>query len=308
MGNASRTTSRRAVAIVGAGALGRVLARRLTQQGYPVTAVLSRNRTSARALAREVGAAVGSDDWNDLPFDVSVVMVCVPDDAIPAVAASLADLPRDWASTVVGHTSGARTAEALAPLARAGAATFSFHPMQTFTSESDPSAFDGIYVGVEGDPDAVPFGAQLASDLGAQAVRVPTEAKTRYHLAAAVASNGLVALMGMVNEIIASAGLDADDGLALMRPLIERTQANVAAHAPEGALTGPAARGDLGTVNAHLEALATHLPHLLPAYAALTNEMVRLAVRSGRLDAGQAEPVLDALHDALPESDSPSAG
>jgi predicted short-subunit dehydrogenase-like oxidoreductase (DUF2520 family) len=137
---------------------------------------------------------------------------------------------------------------------------------------------------------------------------VPAEAKTRYHLAAAVASNGLVALMGMVNEIIASADLDADDGWALMQPLIERTQANVAAHAPEGALTGPAARGDLKTVNAHLEALATHLPHLLPAYAALTNEMVRLAVRSGRLDAGQAEPVLDVLHNALQERDSPSAG
>lgn len=296
------------MAIVGAGALGRVLARRLAQRGYAVTAILSRERASARALADEVGASVGSDDGANLPFDVQGVMVCVPDDAIPAVASSLADLPRDWGSTIVGHTAGALAADALAPLAAVGAATLSFHPMQTFTPESAPSAFDGIYVGLEGDPDAVQFGAQLASDLGARAIRIPTEAKTRYHLAAALASNGLVALMGMVNEIFASAGIDPDDGTALVQALVENTQANIGARGPEGALTGPAARGDLGTVTAHLEALATHLPHLLPAYVALTNEMVRLAMRSGQLDANRAEPLLDALHDALHERGSQLTG
>lgn len=296
------------MAIVGAGALGRVLARRLAQRDYAVTAILSRERASARALADEVGASVGSDEWADLPFDVRGVMVCVPDDAIPAVASSLADLPRDWGSTIVGHTAGVLAADALAPLAAVGAATLSFHPMQTFTPESAPSAFDGIYIGLEGDPDAVQFGAQLADDLGARTVKIPTDAKTRYHLAAALASNGLVALMGMVHEIFASAGIDSDDGTALVQALVERTQANIEAHSPEGALTGPAARGDLGTVAAHLEALATHLPHLLPAYAALTNEMVRLAVRSGQLDADRAEPLLDALHDALHESGSQPTG
>lgn len=302
MGDASRSTSRQRIAIVGAGALGSTLARRLAERGYTVAAILSRRRKSAVTLARDVGAEVGSDDWADLPFDVSVVMVCVPDDAIPTVASALADLPRDWASTVVAHTSGALAADALAPLADVGATLLSFHPMQTFTPESDPAAFADICVGVEGHPDAVQFGAQLAEDLGARAVTVPTEAKPRYHLAAALASNGLVALMGMVNEILASAGIDSEEGTALVQPLMESTQANVADTSPEAALTGPAARGDLGTVTAHLDVLTDHLPHLLPAYAALTNEMVRLAVRNGRLGSDQAEPLLDALHEALRDS------
>ena len=302
MGDASRSTSRQRIAVVGAGALGSALARRLTQQGYAVAAVLSRRRESAAALAQEVGAEIGSDDWADLPFEIPVVMVCVPDDAIPTVASALADLPRDWASTIVAHTSGALAADALAPLADAGAIPLSFHPMQTFTLESDPVVFEDICVGVEGHPDAVQFGAQLAEDLGARAVTVPTEAKPRYHLAAALASNGLVALMGLVNEILASAGIESEEGTALIQPLMESTQANVAATSPEEALTGPAVRGDLGTVTAHLETLTDHLPHLLPAYAALTNEMIRLAVRSGRLGSNQAEPLLDALHEALQDS------
>jgi predicted short-subunit dehydrogenase-like oxidoreductase (DUF2520 family) len=306
MDDASASKPRREVAIVGAGAVGSALARRFSEHRYAVTAILSRTREPAAALAREVGAPMGSSDWDDVPLDVPLVMLCVPDDTIRSVATSLAALPRPWSSMTVAHTSGALSADALAPLAHAGAVTLSFHPIQTFTAASTSSAFDDIYVGIEGRPEAVQFGAQLARDLGVQAVTVPTAAKGRYHLAAAIASNGLVALMGIVNEIIATTGIDIDDGAALVGPLVESTWAHVAAMSPEEALTGPAARGDVGTVAAHLETTAAHLPHLLPAYAALTNEMVRLAVRSGHLEADRADRLLDVLHDALHSNMDPT--
>lgn len=306
MEDASVSIPRREVAIVGAGAVGSALARRFKKQGYAISAVVSRTRASAAALAREVGAATGSSDWGDLPFGVPIVVLCVPDDAVRSVASSLAALPRPWSSMTVIHTSGALPADVLAPLARAGAVTLSFHPMQTFTSASPSSAFDDIYVGVEGDPDAVQFGVQLADDLGVRAVTVPTAAKSQYHVAAALASNGLVALMGIVNEIVDTIGIDIYNGTALVGPLVESTWAHVAATSPEEALTGPAARGDIGTVSAHLETTASHLPHLLPAYAALTNEMVRLAVRSGQLEADRAERLLDVLHDALRSNTDPT--
>jgi predicted short-subunit dehydrogenase-like oxidoreductase (DUF2520 family) len=306
MEDASDRKPRREVAIIGAGAVGSALARRFKEQHHTVTAILSRTRKPAAALAREVDASTGSSSWDDLPLDVPLVMLCIPDDAIRSVAASLAALPRPWSSMVVAHTSGALSAAALAPLAHAGAVTLSFHPIQTFTAASASSAFDDIYVGVEGRPEAVQFGAQLAKDLGVQAVTVPTAAKGRYHVAAALASNGLVALMGLVNEILATTGIDIDNGATLVKPLVESTWAHVMAMSPEEALTGPAARGDIGTVTAHLETTATHLPHLLPAYAALTNEMVRLAVRSGHLEADRADRLLDVLHDALRSNMDPT--
>lgn len=306
MSDTTPSTSRTEVAIVGAGALGQALARRLVQKGYTVGAVLSRRRASAATLADAVDARVGSDDVADLPFGLQVVFLCVPDDTIPSVARSLAALPRDWGAVVVAHTSGTLTTEALAPLAETGATPLSFHPVQTFTAASPPSAFEGIYIGLESpSEEALTFGAQLAEDLGAHSVPVPTAAKTRYHAAAALASNGLVALMGLVSEVLASTGIDPEESHALVGPLVERTWANLATTSPEEALTGPVVRGDVGTIRAHTEALIAHQSHLLPAYAALTNEMVRLAVRSGRLKPEQAEPLLDVLHEALHAVDAP---
>jgi len=291
-------------ALVGAGAVGTALARRLADRGYPVRAVLSRTADGARALADRVGAAVGSDEVSALPGDVRLVLLCVPDDVIETVAAALAERrEHPWARTVVGHTSGARTAAALAPLAEQGAATLSFHPLQTFTPGTPPEAFEDVVVAVEGGDEAVLAGKGLAQRLGARPLVLSAAAKARYHCAAALASNGLVALMGVVQEILSTAGVD-EEAPALLASLVEQTWANLKEDPPEGVLTGPVARGDRDTVAAHLSALREDTPHLVPLYAALSTEMVRLAVRSGRLEEASAEAMLRRLRSAIESADS----
>lgn len=292
------------VAVVGAGAVGTALARRLVTGGVPVRAVLSRTVADAQALADRVGAPLASDQWTALPEDVRLVMLCVPDDALPAVAEALAAVDHPWGRTIVGHTAGARTAEVLAPLAHEGAATLSFHPLQTFTTDTPPEAFDDITIGVEGDPDAVAAGKALARALGARPVVLTARAKALYHCAAALASNGLVALMAVVEELLAAADVEADDQSAatLMAPLVKQTWANLEAAPPEGSLTGPVARDDEDTVAAHLDALEETAPHLLPLYAALSTEMTRVAVRGGQLDGDAAENLLQMLQKTLRSS------
>jgi predicted short-subunit dehydrogenase-like oxidoreductase (DUF2520 family) len=291
------------IAVVGAGAVGTALARRLVERGAPVRAVLSRDAADAERLAERVGAGVASDAWTALPADVRVVMLCVPDDAIPDVAEALAAVEHPWARTVVGHTAGARTAEALAPLARAGSATLSFHPLQTFTEGTPPTAFAGIPIGVEGDDEAVAAGMALARALGAQPVALTAREKALYHCAAALASNGLVALMAVVQEVFAGTDLEeAGTAMDAVAPLVEQTWENLEAGGPEGALTGPVARGDTATIEAHLDALREEAPHLVPLYAALSTEMARTAVRSGQLDGDSAESVLHLLQNALQSS------
>ena len=292
------------VAVVGAGAVGTALARRLVTGGVPVRAVLSRDAADAQALADRVGAPVASDQWAALPEDVRLVMLCVPDDALPAVAEALAAVDHPWGRTIVGHTAGARTAGVLSPLAHEGAATLSFHPLQTFTTDTPPEAFDDITIGVEGDPDAVAAGKALARALGARPVVLTARTKALYHCAAALASNGLVALMAVVEELLAAADVEADgaSAAALMAPLVKQTWANLEAAPPEGSLTGPVARGDEDTVAAHLDALQDTAPHLLPLYAALSTEMTRVAVRGGQLDGDAAEKLLQMLQKTLQSS------
>ncbi|MEL6445959.1 MAG: Rossmann-like and DUF2520 domain-containing protein [Bacteroidota bacterium] len=284
--------ARPGVTVVGAGAVGRVLALRLRAHGYPIRAVLSRTRSGADALAREVEAARASDSLRDLPDTTRFLLVCVPDDELPRVADDLARVRHDWQGTVVAHVSGALPASVLDPLADLGADVLSFHPLQTITRQSDPAALDDIYVGLEGQAKAVAAGIELAVGLGMRYLVLSAEAKARYHLAASMASNFFVTLMGLVQETLLSLDIDRADSFAVIEPLVQGTLANLAASTPEDALTGPVVRGDLDTLRRHALALRQHLPHLIPVYSALTVETTRLAVRSGALDPEAAEDVL----------------
>lgn len=301
------------VAVVGAGSVGTVLARRLVACGYQVEAVLSRTKEAARDLADRVGASIGAQVGHRLPPSVRFVVLCVPDDAIPAVANRLSILDHSWAQTIVAHTSGVRTAAALEALAQEGAAVLSFHPLQTFTPGTPPDAFEGIAIGLEGDDRAVAAGEVLAQALGAHPTRLTAEEKTRYHCAATLASNGLVALTAVVEEVFGTAnvgGSDRPSATDLVAPLVEQTWSNLKRGAPEGALTGPVARGDTATVQAHLDALSEAASHLVPLYVALSTEMVRVAVRGGKLDRNQAEELLATLRDAAEtevDDESPSS-
>lgn len=287
------------VALIGAGALGAALAGRLAEAGYPIAAVVSRTAAQADAVAARVGARIADTDVEALPPDARLVFCCIPDDGLPLLAHRLAAARPAWDGTVVAHTSGALAASVLHVVGAQGANLLSFHPLQTFTPGTPPAAFAGIYVALEGTDPAVALGERVASDLGAHSFRLAAAAKTRYHLAATMASNYFVTLMALVEEILASAGIDEVDGTTLMRPLVESTWRNLLQHRPADALSGPVARGDRRTVEEHLHALARHRPELLPAYTILGAETVRLAAEGGRLDPRAAQHVLDALYAAL---------
>jgi len=290
------------VAVVGAGALGTVLARRLVECGYEVDAILSRDLDDAQALAGRVGAPVAADDPQDLPREAELVFLCVPDDVLPGLAQRFAQVPHSWDETTVVHTSGLRPASVLRPLAENGASVLSLHPLQTFTAETPPEAFENAVVAIEGEEESQSVGRGLVRALGADPLLLSARDKTLYHCAATLASNGLVALMSVVREVFPDSGGEDHSVANVLQRLVEQTWTNVRTRTVEGALTGPVSRGDRGTVKAHLEALNETAPHLIPLYAALSTELVRLAVRRGDLDTEAADAMLAALDGGLDSS------
>jgi predicted short-subunit dehydrogenase-like oxidoreductase (DUF2520 family) len=215
-------------------------------------------------------------------------MLCVPDDAIAPVARGLSSVPHAQKASIVAHTSGALSSTALAPLTDSGVRTLSFHPVQTITRTSPPDVLEGIVVGVEGDPEAAAYGTWLATRLGATPVRLSADEKVRYHAAAVLASNGLVALAAAAHDVLSSVGLSQDTARQMLGPLIVQTAANLRTDAPAAVLTGPVVRGDAGTISAHRNALQDNIPHTCPLYDVLSDTMARLAAQSGRLTASQA--------------------
>ena len=104
---------------------------------------------------------------------------------------------------------------------------------------------------------------------------VAADDRVAYHAAAVVASNHLVALLGQVERIAAPLGVPLEAFLDLAAGSLW----NVRELGPADALTGPAARGDEATIDAHLAALD---PAERSAYEVLAEQARRLAGRPGR--------------------------
>lgn len=274
-----------------AGALGE----RLAERGYTIAAVLSRRRAQADRLAGRLGAIRASEDLAALPEDVRLVLICVSDAAVAAVARSLAAASHPWHLTAVAHTSGGLSAAALAPLSARGAAVLSFHPLQTLTRSGSSRALEEAFVGIEGDEQGVAVGVELARELGMRPLVMSAASKPLYHAAASMASNFLVTLVHLAQQVLEAAIPDVSDASEVLLPLLRGTLANVTESGTVDALTGPILRGDVETVRRHCAALENHLPHLLPVYAVLGIETVRLAAESGRLDPNRASELRSLL-------------
>ena len=182
--------------------------------------------------------------------DAVVVLLCVPDRAIADVARSLERGP--W----VGHVSGGTPLSALAPHSR----RFSLHPLQTFTRDRGPEQLDGAWAAVTAETDeARELGFGLARTLGLRPFELADAARPLYHAGAAIASNYLVTLHRVASRLFRDAGAPPE----ALEPLMRRTVEN------GFELTGPIARGDWATVEAHLAAIREHEPALERMYAAL---------------------------------------
>jgi predicted short-subunit dehydrogenase-like oxidoreductase (DUF2520 family) len=282
------------IGFIGAGRVGTALGVAFARAGWPVVAVSSRDagrRERFRALvpdAAEVGSLASVADEADLLF------LTVPDDALAEVAARL----RLYAGQAAVHTSGALSADVLEPARAAGSATGSFHPLVAFADQDTALAgLQGATVALEGDEGLMAILARLATDIGAQPVRLPPSGKQAYHAAAVLAAGGFVGLLDGIAEVARGAGLDEAGALAIYAPLIRQSLGNAERLGLEAALTGPFVRGDEGTVRSHLAALARLAPGALELYRAVARRELAMAVHRGAIDEARAAGMRHLLDD-----------
>jgi predicted short-subunit dehydrogenase-like oxidoreductase (DUF2520 family) len=268
------------VAIIGAGVVGSALAALLRGAGYAVGAVASRTEASARALCRFASL----DDVVCTPAEAAakgrLVFLTTPDAAIGDTCAALAGARAFRRGACVIHCSGALPSTVLLPAReRCGAVIASLHPCQSFAGAAEAvEGFAGTRCACEGDAEAMPIVERVVRDTGGVFVPIATEAKTLYHAAAAVVSNYLVTLIDSALTLMEGAGVQRAEALAMLLPLVRGTVRNVEGLGIPNALTGPIARGDVGTVASHLRGLTARAPAILPLY----REVGRWCVRVGR--------------------------
>jgi predicted short-subunit dehydrogenase-like oxidoreductase (DUF2520 family) len=201
-----------------------------------------------RARLRERGLQV-TDGRSPDPA-AELVLLAVPDSVIGEVAAGVEVGP--W----VAHVSGATQLGALGPHRR----RFSTHPLQTLTRERGAEQLDGAWAAISGETDdALARARWLAETLGLRPFEVADADRTLYHAAAVIGGNFLVTLHRVATRLLAEVGAPPETIVPLMSRTIENGFD----------LTGPIARGDWATVEAHVAALAERDPDLVPLYRAL---------------------------------------
>jgi predicted short-subunit dehydrogenase-like oxidoreductase (DUF2520 family) len=282
------------VGIIGPGRAGTALGRALARAGHQVAAAAAVSEASKRRVGENFPRARLTDPPGVLGA-ADLVLLTVPDDVLPGLVEGLAATGAPYAGRLVAHASGAHGIRVLDPATRLGALPLALHPVMTFTGrEDDVDKIKGVSFGVTAPDQLRPAAEALVIEMGGEPVFIAEEDRALYHAALAFAANHLVTLVAQAASMLREAG--AENPNRMLGPLLGAALDNALRFGDEG-LTGPVARGDDGTVAAHLTAIAAHEPAALPAYRALARLTADRALAAGMLSAHDAERLLDVLGD-----------
>ena len=208
-----------------------------------------------------------------------LVFVTVPDDAIAKVVSGIR-----WREGVACvHCSGAGDLDLLAAAAAQGARIGGFHPLRMFGEPGKSFDMRGCSVAIAGAEPLAKELARLARVVGARSFRIPAGGRALYHAAANFSGAFVVALIAETIAAWKKLGIPEKDALAALLPLLHGSADNVRALGPAGALGSVVARGDVGTIRKHLDALARSAPESVDLYRLLSLRTVPLALAKGTL-------------------------
>lgn len=269
------------IAIIGLGKTGTAIGHLLRKAGHSIVAVTCSSPESVRNGVRYTGGEAFTSDANaQAAFRASCIFITTPDDSIAPVCDDIVQKGGIKPGDKVIHMSGSGGLDLLGSARRAGAMVASIHPLQSFADvEGAILNIPLSTFGITADEDLREWSARLVRELGGIPFEIPAEVKPLYHAAACMVSNYLTTLINAAEEIYLSLGLTRDEAIKASWPLIAGTLKNIETKGTVQALTGPIARGDLGTVEEHLRLFREKLPAYLPAYRALGLLTVNLAVK-----------------------------
>jgi predicted short-subunit dehydrogenase-like oxidoreductase (DUF2520 family) len=284
------------VGIVGTGRVGAVLGAALRRAGHRLVAVSAVSEQS-RGRAEELLPGIPVVAVEEVVARAELVLLTVPDDALRPLIAGLSSTSSWQAGQLVAHTSGRFGAAIFGAAAGHHILGLALHPAMTFTgSAMDLERLADCCFGITAPEPLRAVAEALVLEMGAEPVWVHEQDRPTYHAGLAHGANHLVTLVAQALAVVGSAGVQ--DPQRLIAPLLHAALDN-ALRLGDGALTGPVARGDAGTVAAHLAQLNKQTPDVRPTYVALARATAERALASGRLTAAAAEPLLDIL--ATPE-------
>jgi predicted short-subunit dehydrogenase-like oxidoreductase (DUF2520 family) len=244
--------ARLAVGIVGAGRAGTALGVALARAGHEIVAASAVSDASLRRAHANFPGAVITEP-GEVVRRAGLVLLTVPDDALPGLVAGLAATGTPLEGRMLAHASGRYGVSVLEPAVRSGALPLALHPVMTFTGrEDDVERLRGTCFGVTSPEVLRPAAEALVIEMGGEPVFIAEEHRDLYHAAIAGAANHLITLVTQGMDLLRMIGVP--EPARMLAPLLSASLDNALRFGDAG-LTGPVARGDAATVAAHVAAL-----------------------------------------------------
>ena len=283
------------VGVIGAGRVGTALAIAMRRAGHRIAAASAVSSASRERVDRYLSGTPVLQPA-EVIATADLVLLTVPDDALPGLVRGLAATGAPLAGRMLAHTSGRHGLAVLEPATGLGALPLALHPVMTFTGRADDAdRLAGISFGVTAPTVLRPAAEVLVMEMGGEPVFIAEADRGLYHAALAGAANHLVTQVVQAEDLLTRAGVAQP--ARMLGPLLSAALDN-ALRLGDAGLTGPVARGDAETVAGHVDALRADAPEALPAYLAIARLTATRALASGMLSAPDAQRLLDVLAEA----------
>lgn len=268
------------ITIIGAGKVGSALAIELFDKGYKIFGIVDKSRAKARKLGKvcdcnEIFSSVTQKTVNNS----DLILLSISDDDLTEYHKVVKDI--DFKGRMLAHTSGLLTSEIFKDYDVYRKDSASFHPVQTFPviSYKNNNFLKGIYLSIEGGERALKVIKGIIHKLGSNEISLSRNKKSLFHLGCVISSNFTVANFYILKEFSRELGISEKKFLNVLNPLFVKTVENINKKGVIGTLTGPVVRGDITTIQSHIELLHGKFPKFVEYYKHSSKILSEISVK-----------------------------
>lgn len=282
------------IGFIGVGKVGTAFGTRLAEKGYPVKGAMDILPAEADRFSSSINGCSVYPSAQSLADQMDFVFITTPDDVIGEVAAAVG-----WrAGQTVIHCSGANSTAVLQPARVLGAHVGCMHPCNSFASiQQSLENLPGSTFTLEAEEPVLSDLTGFAAALNGKWMQLREEDKALYHASVCIACNFFYTLVHLATDLWKHFDISQDDAVAACMPILKGTMNNIEHVGFPGCLTGPIARGDVGTIRKHLDALAAKEPKLVQMYKVLGLHTIPMGLAKGTLSPEKADELRALMSD-----------
>ena len=260
------------IGIIGAGRVGCSIGKYLRIKGQELAGYYDVDSGAAKEAAEftqtDVFGAI-----QELLDSSDIIFITTPDTYIISVWEQIKTL--SLKNQIICHCSGALSSDSFSKDEHMTVSCCSIHPMLPFSNRfSSYEQLNNAFFTVEGDKKASDVLCELFRSFGNEVCIIDKSKKAKYHAAASILSNQVIAVLDMGYSLLTECGFTREEALRATSQLVTKNIENVIANDCSEALTGPIERGDAQTIKKHLDCLSRDDAKL---YKMLAERLVRIA-------------------------------